>query len=65
MASWSQESAPPPLLLLLLQGVNYQSLVFSGEAHDEAAWRKRLHLPLQFLFGAKEVPRGAGLDERE
>ncbi|KAF6258031.1 Alpha/Beta hydrolase protein [Scenedesmus sp. NREL 46B-D3] len=24
------------------EGVNYQSLVFSGEAHNELAWRKRL-----------------------
>jgi hypothetical protein len=48
------KSFPLPLLLLLLlllQGVNFQSLVFPGEAHDELAWRKRLHLPLEFLFG--------------
>lgn len=34
-----------------VQGVNYQSLVFPGETHNELAWRKRLHLPLEFLFG--------------
>eukprot|EP00775_Hariotina_reticulata_P012533 gene12533-12666_t len=33
------------------EGVNYMSLVFPGEAHNEAAWRRRLKIPLEFLFG--------------
>jgi hypothetical protein len=37
----------------LPQGVNYHSMVFAGETHNELAWRKRLHLPLQFLYGAE------------
>uniref|UniRef100_A0A383WKZ0 Esterase n=1 Tax=Tetradesmus obliquus TaxID=3088 RepID=A0A383WKZ0_TETOB len=34
------------------EGVDYSSVVFPGETHNELAWRKRLHLPLEFLFGA-------------
>jgi hypothetical protein len=46
------------LLLLFLQGVNYQSLVFPGETHNELAWRKRLYLPLHFLYGAVQAQAG-------
>jgi hypothetical protein len=36
---------------LLLQGVNYMSMVFPGESHHEMAWKRRLKIPLMFLFG--------------
>ncbi len=31
------------------------SHVFEGHAHTEADWRRRVHLPLQFLLGARPV----------
>jgi hypothetical protein len=31
--------------------VNYASRVFSGAAHDEAAWAERLDIPLTFVAG--------------
>ena len=30
---------------------NYFSKLFSGANHSEAAWRERMHLPLEFLLG--------------
>lgn len=33
---------------------NWQSHIFEGANHSENSWRKRLHIPLQFLF-AKEA----------
>jgi len=32
------------------QGANWQTHRFEGAEHNEAAWRERLHLPLQFLL---------------
>ena len=33
-------------------GQDWLTLKFEGEEHTEAAWRKRVHLPLQLLMGA-------------
>jgi hypothetical protein len=33
-------------------GVNLLHLCFPHDAHNEAAWGLRLHLPMQFLYGA-------------
>ncbi|MBC6993694.1 alpha/beta hydrolase-fold protein [Neolewinella lacunae] len=30
---------------------NWKTLKFEGEDHSEKAWKKRLHIPLQFLLG--------------
>lgn len=30
---------------------NYMSRRFEGAAHNESSWKKRLHIPLEFLFG--------------
>lgn len=30
---------------------NWKTETFEGEAHTEDAWKKRLHIPLQFLLG--------------
>lgn len=32
---------------------NYENLKFEGENHSENAWCKRLHIPLEFIFGEK------------
>jgi enterochelin esterase-like enzyme len=32
---------------------NWMTKAFPGEDHSENAWRKRLHIPLQFLLGKK------------
>jgi enterochelin esterase-like enzyme len=32
------------------------SRYFKDEAHDEKAWTKRLHVPLEFLFNSKNNP---------
>lgn len=37
-------------------GVNWVTQKFPGEEHSERAWRKRVHLPLQFLLN----PKGSG-----
>jgi predicted alpha/beta superfamily hydrolase len=34
-------------------GVNWVTQKFPGEEHSERAWRKRVHLPLQFLLNPK------------
>ena len=34
-------------------GKNWVTREFPGEDHSERAWRKRVHLPLQFLLGAQ------------
>lgn len=44
----------PPSPDSTCQGVHYASLVFEGAAHDEAAWSKRLHVPLAFLYAARQ-----------
>jgi len=36
--------------------VDVISREFAGAAHDEAAWRARLALPLEFLLGAPRDP---------
>jgi enterochelin esterase-like enzyme len=33
-------------------GADWQTRVFDGAEHSEAAWAERLHLPLRFLLGA-------------
>ena len=33
------------------EGKNWKTLVFEGAAHSEKSWRKRIHVPLEFLFG--------------
>jgi predicted alpha/beta superfamily hydrolase len=33
---------------------NWITRKFEGEKHDEIAWRKRLHIPLEFLLGTKK-----------
>jgi len=30
---------------------NYKNLKFEGENHSEASWQKRIHIPLEFMFG--------------
>lgn len=42
----------PPASPLRMQGVNFESLVFDGATHDEAAWSARLDVPLCFLYAA-------------
>jgi enterochelin esterase-like enzyme len=34
-----------------IEGRDWQSRVFEGAAHDEAAWRARIEVPLAFLLG--------------
>lgn len=55
----SLDSLYPPLqqktdLIIQSKGYrsrNWQTRNFPGENHSETAWRKRVHLPLLFLFG--------------
>lgn len=37
------------------EGANWLSYVFPGDAHDEDAWRHRVHAPLEFLLGTPEL----------
>ena len=30
---------------------NFKNLKFEGENHSEASWQKRVHIPLEFMFG--------------
>ena len=30
---------------------NWRTCVFQGDGHDEDAWRRRVHAPLEFLLG--------------
>jgi hypothetical protein len=30
---------------------NFRNLKFEGENHSEASWQKRIHIPLEFMFG--------------
>jgi predicted alpha/beta superfamily hydrolase len=32
-------------------GINWRTLKFEGDDHSERAWRKRVHIPLEFLLG--------------
>ena len=36
------------------EGVDWVTRKFEGAEHNEAAWRARLHLPLEFLFGSPQ-----------
>jgi hypothetical protein len=36
------------------EGASFESKVFEGEAHNEAAWAARLTAPLRFLYGGGE-----------
>lgn len=36
------------------KGKNWMTKKFEGHEHDENAWRKRLHIPLEFLLGTEK-----------
>lgn len=36
------------------RGNNWQTVVFPGAGHDEAAWQARVHIPLRFLLGERD-----------
>lgn len=37
------------------RGRNWRTESFPGAAHDEHAWRERIHLPLAFLLGSGDT----------
>ena len=40
--------------VLISKGYNektYKNLKFDGENHSEASWQKRIHIPIEFMFG--------------
>ena len=39
------------------EGKNWVTQKFPGEEHSERAWRKRVHLPLQFLLSNQPSPQ--------
>lgn len=34
---------------------NYKNLKFEGENHSEKAWQKRIHIPIEFMFGKNKI----------
>ncbi len=35
--------------------LDWKSLIFQGESHTMSAWKRRLHIPLEFLLGVKKT----------
>jgi enterochelin esterase-like enzyme len=34
--------------------INYRNLKFEGENHSENSWQKRIHVPIEFMFGKQK-----------